>query len=176
MFKKILTASALLASVSAFADLSTGRHDAIKLHYGETTKGDVKVFGNDFIWDLPVFPTQNSSLFLTAGLSRWTDDSSQNNSFFGFHIGNGVKFLLDSPSESFFPYAEFVLGVAYFGEKNFGGDYSLESSLKLEADAQVGLTFGRQSEYEVGVGYTHYFQNGGGTVDLGPQIYFGIHF
>ena len=174
--KKLFIPMLLLVSAASYADLTTGRSDALSLHYGETTKGDVKVFGSDFYWDLPVHPTNSSSLFLISGLSRWTDDSSNNNSLFSFHVGNGIDFLLSSLSPDIFPYLKMYLAAAYFSEKSFGGVYNLDSSFKAEFGAQLGLKFGQQSEYELGLGYSHYFGNGDQDIDLGPEIFVGYHF
>ena len=174
MLRKAIILSVL--SAISFADLTTGRHDAFDFHYGKTTDGDVAVFGHDWFWDLPFYPTQHSSTFFLAGISRWMDDSAEDNSFFGFHVGSGMKFLLDSPSPNFFPYVAASVGIAYFGEKNFGDAYSIDNQFMPEINLQAGINFGSQSEFELGIGLAHYFSNGGDDINVGPQIYLGYHF
>jgi len=176
MYKKIFILLSALCVGVAEADLSTGRFDGFNLNYGRTTSSDVNVFGHDWCWDLPLYPTQNSAAHLLFGITRWQDNSVADNSFVGLHLTPSLRFVLPSNNELFSPYFDFGVGVAYFGRKDFGDHYSLGSDIKMETDITIGANFGAQSEYELGIAYTHYGLGGGDDVDLLPRVYFGYHF
>jgi hypothetical protein len=176
MWKKIGLLVGLLSATGALADLSTGRSDAFNLSYGRTTSSDVNVFGHDWSWDLPLYPTSNSAGHLLLGITRWQDNSSAGDSFVGLHLMPVVRVQLPTESSVFAPFLDIGAGVAYFGRKDFGDHYHLDNNYTLEASVLLGANFGQQLEYEVGIAYTHYGTGGGDNVDLLPRVYFGYHF
>lgn len=176
MFKKIGLFVGLLNVSFVLADLSTGRSDGFNLSYGRSTSSSVNVFGHDWRWDLPLYPTTNSAGHLLAGITRWQDNSSAEDSFVGLHVMPVIRLQLPTESTYYAPFLDIGAGVAYFGRKDFGDHYHLDNNFTLETTFLLGANFGRQLEYEVGIAYTHYGHGEADNVDVLPRVYFGYHF
>ena len=172
-YLRVLMAS-FLTSI-ACADLSTGRFDRIDLSYGKAVSNNVDIFLNAWVWDVPIYPSQDSSMSFQIGLMRWQDNTPSNHAFVGLHAGPTLKMVLPNQSVHFLPHIDVGLGVAYFGRKDFA-DYHLTSNFKLEASALLAANFGSKEQYDIGIAYTGYFLGGGDSVHILPRLIVGYHF
>ena len=159
----------------AFADLSTGRFDSVNLSYGKTNVSNVGVFSNAWAWDMPVYPSQDSSMSFQLGIMRWQDNTPSDHSFVGLHAGTVLKMVLPTQSVHFLPHVDLGLGAASFGRKDFA-DYHLASNFKLEASALLAANFGSKEQYDIGIAYAGYFLGGGDDVHVLPRLIVGYHF
>ena len=176
MFKKYLLVLCVALINFAYADFTTGRNDAFNIHHGKTSSSDVDVIGYDWNWDLPVSFNSNITGFLLFGINNWKDNSVAKDSFVGLHLAPGLRFSFPIDGEYLMTYLDVSVGVAYFGRKDFGNYYQLDNDFKMELNLVLGATFGQQDEYEIGLGYSHYFADGGSDIEVGPSIYLGYHF
>jgi hypothetical protein len=147
--------------------------------YVDASSSDLRMYELGARFDLPFKPIKRSITYLQFGFAGWSSMQNSNDRLTVISIAPLLRYKIQVYNAMFQPYIDLSLGFAYLSRKDFGG-YSLSSAIRMQDSIALGVMFGENKQYDLGIGYTYYnrvgFVNGDKEINAVPRLILGYSF
>jgi hypothetical protein len=178
--KKVKIIIVLCFLFSAFVKAGSAKSfDYIYASYVDSSSSNLRMYEVGTRLDLPFKPIKRASTYLQLGFAGWSSIQNSSDKLTVISIAPLLRYKVQVYNTMLQPYVDLSLGFAYLSKKDFG-EYNLSSAIRMQDSVALGVLFGENKQYDLGISYTYYsrvgFSNDDKEINAVPRVVFGYKF